>query len=85
MEPSLASALRASASRGSSAAPLACFFKKLEADLVPGSSMVLAYIRSDTLVDTQQFLDAISHFRGTVCQTTVSDEVEQVIMKQQLA
>ena len=58
------------------------FLKKLEADLVPGSSMVLVYIRSDALVDTQQFLDAISHFRGTVCQTTVSDEVEQVIMKQ---
>lgn len=58
------------------------FLKKLEADLVPGSSMVLAYIRSDTLVDTQQFLDAISHFRGTVCQTTVSDEVEEAILKQ---
>jgi uncharacterized membrane protein len=58
------------------------FLKKLEADLVPGSSMVLAYIRRDTLVDTQQFLDAISRFKGTVCQTTVSDEVEQVIMKQ---
>lgn len=57
------------------------FLKKLEADLVPGSSMVLAYIRSDTLVDTQQFLDAISHFRGTVCQTTVSDEVEEAILK----
>ena len=58
------------------------FLRRLEADLVPGSSMVLAYIRSDTLVDTQQFLDAISDFRGTVYQTTVSDEVEQIIMKQ---
>lgn len=44
--------------------------------------MDLVYIRSDTLVDAQQFLDAIGQFEGTVYQTTVSAEVKQVILKQ---
>jgi len=57
------------------------FLKKLQADLVPGSSMILGNISRDSLVDTQQFLDAISQFKGTVYQSTVPDEVEEAIIK----
>lgn len=57
------------------------FLMKLEADLVPGSSMILGNSSKDSLVDTQHFLDIISQFKGTVYQTTVSDEVEEAIIK----
>ena len=57
------------------------FLQKLKADLLPGSSLILACIHRDSMVDTQQFLDTISQFKGTVYQTTVPDEVEEAIIK----
>ena len=55
------------------------FVEKLVSSFVPDSSLILTYIRADSLIDAQQFLAATKQFRGTVYQTTVPDEVEAAI------
>jgi uncharacterized membrane protein len=50
--------------------------------LGPRSSMILSYISKDSLVDTQQVLDDLSQFRGTLHHTTVPAEVEEAFLKQ---
>ena len=58
------------------------FVKELASNLVPDSSLILNYVCRDSLVDTQQVIDAFSQFRGTVYHTTVLDEVEVGILEQ---
>ena len=58
------------------------FVMKLASNLVPDSSLILNYVCRDSLVDTQQVIDAFSQFRGTVYHTTVLDEVEVGILEQ---
>jgi hypothetical protein len=41
--------------------------------------MILLYIRHDSLVDTQQVLEALKQYNGTLYQTTISPQVEDTI------
>ena len=50
--------------------------------LHPETSMIFIYIRQDSLVDTQKFLEALNQFKGTLTHTTVPAEVEAAILEQ---
>ena len=43
--------------------------------------MILIYIRHDNMVDMQQVLEAIKQFNGTLYHTTISPQVEEVMMR----
>ena len=58
------------------------FLQMVKTALYPGSSMILIYIRLDNMVDTQQVLETIKLFNGTLYHTTISPQVEEVISKQ---
>lgn len=58
------------------------FLDKVLSAIGPESSMILNYVRQDSLVDTEQVLDALNQFRGTLHHTTVPAEVEEAILKQ---
>jgi uncharacterized membrane protein len=58
------------------------FVKNVSSALVPESSAIVNYVRHDSLVDTQQVLDALKQFRGTLHHTTVPAEVEEAILNQ---
>ena len=58
------------------------FVRGVASALGPKSSMILNYIWRGSLVDTQQVLDALRQFEGTLCQTTVPDEAEEAILRQ---
>ncbi len=58
------------------------FVTEVSSALGPGSSMLINYVRRDSLVDTQRLLDALGQYRGTLYHTTVPTEVEEVILKQ---
>ena len=55
------------------------FLKLIKTALNPGCSMILLYIRHDSLVDTQQVLEALKQYNGTLYQTTISPQVEDTI------
>ena len=58
------------------------FVQRVVTALGPESSMILSYISQGSLVDTQQVLDVLSQFRGTLHHTTVPAEVEEAILNQ---
>ena len=58
------------------------FVNAVSSALTPETSLILHYIQQDSLIDTQQVLDALKQFRGTLHQTTVPAEVEEAILKQ---
>ena len=58
------------------------FVAEVSSALVPGSSMLLNYVRRDSLVDTQRLLGTLRQFKGTLYHTTVPEEVEEAILKQ---
>jgi uncharacterized membrane protein len=58
------------------------FLRKVSSALDSTSSAILSYIRRDSLVDTQQLMDALSLFEGTLYLTTVPATVEEAILKQ---
>jgi uncharacterized membrane protein len=58
------------------------FVNTVSSALTPETSLLLNYIRKDSLIDTQQFLDALKQFRGTLHHTTVPAEVEEAILNQ---
>jgi uncharacterized membrane protein len=57
------------------------FVDEVSSALIPGSSMLINYVRRDSLVDTQQLLGVLSQFKGTLYHTTVPAEVEEAILK----
>jgi uncharacterized membrane protein len=58
------------------------FVAEVSSALVPGSAMLIDYVRRDSLVDTQRLLDAFKLFKGTLYHTTVPEQVEEAILKQ---
>jgi uncharacterized membrane protein len=60
----------------------ASFRQMVNTALEPGSSLILIYIHDDSLVDTQQVLEAIKQFNGTLYHTTITPQLEEVILKQ---
>jgi uncharacterized membrane protein len=58
------------------------FLKKITSTLVPNSSAILIYIWPENLAVTQQVLDALMQFTGTVHHTTVPKDVEITILDQ---
>jgi uncharacterized membrane protein len=58
------------------------FFKLVSSALKPGSSLVLSYVPQDSLVDTQQLVEFLNQFNGTLHHTTVPAEVEGAILEQ---
>jgi uncharacterized membrane protein len=59
------------------------FLKKVKSGLAPGSSMILIHVRHESFVDTQQVLDALKQFDGTLYQTTLAPEIEEVMLNQE--
>ena len=57
------------------------FVNMVASALEPDSSMLINYIRQDSLVDTQQVLEALNQFNGTLHHTTVPAEVEETILE----
>jgi uncharacterized membrane protein len=57
------------------------FVKMMASTLNPDSSMIINYIRQDSLVDTQQVLETLNQFNGTLHHTTVPAEVEETIVE----
>jgi uncharacterized membrane protein len=58
------------------------FVEEVSTALVPGSAMLINYVRRDSLVDTQRLLGALRQFKGTLYLTTVPSEVEEPILRQ---
>ena len=58
------------------------FVQRVKTALDPGSSLILIYIRQDSLVDTEQVREAFMRFDGTLYQTTIPPQVEEVVLKQ---
>ena len=58
------------------------FLKEIISALIPNSSAILIYIRSGSLVNPQQVLDALRQFIGTVHHTTVPAQVEASVLGQ---
>jgi len=56
--------------------------KLVSSALKPGSSLVLSYVPQDCLVDTQQLVEFLNQFNGTLHHTTVPAEVEGAILEQ---
>jgi uncharacterized membrane protein len=57
--------------------------KKAKSELVPGSSLILIRIRYESLVDTQQVLDALNQFNGRLYHTTLAPDIEEVMLNQE--
>jgi uncharacterized membrane protein len=57
------------------------FQQMVKTALKPGGSMILIYIRYASLVDTQQVLEAIKQYNGTLYHTTITSQVEEAIMR----
>jgi hypothetical protein len=58
------------------------FVKRVSSAQRPESSAILNYVRQNSLVDTQQVLDALNLFKGTLYHTTVPPDVAEAILKQ---
>lgn len=58
------------------------FLELVSSALGPGSSLVLSYVPQDSLVDTQQLVEFLIQFNGTLHHTTVPEQVEKAILKQ---
>ena len=57
------------------------FIKLVRSELEPGTSMIFYYIRQDSLVDTQQVLEALDQFIGKLTHTTVPAQLEAAILE----
>jgi uncharacterized membrane protein len=58
------------------------FLKLVSPALSPGSSLILSYVPQDSLVDTQQLVEVLNQFNGTLHHTTVPEQVEKALLKQ---
>ena len=58
------------------------FVEEVSSALVRGSSMLISYVRQDSLVDTERLLGTLRQFEGTLYHTAVPAEVGEAILKQ---
>ena len=58
------------------------FVQIINASLDPGHSLLLIYVRYDSLVDPQQVLEILKQFNGRLYQTTISPQLEEVLLNQ---
>jgi hypothetical protein len=52
------------------------FLEMITTALAPGYSLILIYVCHDSMVDTQQVLEAIKQYNGTLYHTTISPQLQ---------
>ena len=57
------------------------FAQMIKTALDPGRSMILTYVRQESTVDAQLVLEALTQFDGRLYLTTITPQVERVILE----